>query len=183
MITEAKYIVTKTLDANGDEIEIQTVTAIINGQEWSGITEASRFWADIQAWEAEGNTIEPYEAPGVESDAVNAERDRRIAENFIFTGKPFDFDPASKQRVNGAATLAGFAIAQGAQAGNLRWHGGTTDFAWIAKDNSLMAMDAQTCFAFGRAAAAHESDMIFKARAVKRMNPIPADYTDDKYWA
>lgn len=183
MITSAKYIVTKTLDANGDEVEFQTVTAVIDGQEWSGITGASRFWTDIEAWVANGNTIEPYEAPGIQSDAVNAERDRRIQAGFLFAGKLFDFDNESKQRVTGAATLAGFALGSGAQAGNLRWHGGDKDFAWITQDNSLMPMDAPTCFLFGKAAASHESDLIFKARTIKRMNPIPSDFTNDSYWS
>lgn len=117
------------------------------------------------------------------SNSVNAERDRRIRAGFMFGGKLFDFDDESKQRVTGAATLAGFAIGAGAQAGDLHWHGGDTDFAWIANDNSLLTMDAQTCFLFGKVAAAHESQMIFAARAIKNMSPIPIDFTNDEYWA
>jgi len=114
--------------------------------------------------------------------AVNAERDRRLGTTFTFAGKSYDCDTASLARITGAATLAGFAMGAGAAAGNLRWHGGTADFTWIAADNTLTTMDAQTCFAFGNAAAANQSAHIFAGRTVKAMDPIPADYTDDKYW-
>lgn len=120
--------------------------------------------------------------PGPSSVDVNAERDRRIGAGFSFAGKHFAFDPDSKQRVTGAATLAGFALAQGAVAGNLLWHGGETPFAWIADDNTLVEMDAPTCFAFGQAAAAHETAHIFASRQLKDISPIPADYADDAHW-
>lgn len=120
--------------------------------------------------------------PAVTVDLVNAERDRRIATRFVFNGKAFAFDPNSKQRVTGAATLAGFAIANGAQPGNPDWQGNGQPFYWIADDNSLVQMDAQTCFTFGREAAAHESAHIFAARTLKDMNPIPQDYANDQYW-
>lgn len=120
--------------------------------------------------------------PGPTGADVNVERDRRISAGFTFDGKRFAFDPDSKQRVTGAATLAGFAIAQGAAAGYLLWHGGATPFVWIADDNTLVEMDAPTCFAFGQAAAAHETAHIFAARQLKDMTPIPADYADDAHW-
>lgn len=116
-------------------------------------------------------------------DIVNAERDRRIARGFLFQGRLFDFDEASKQRVTGAATLAGFAMSQGALPGNLLWHGGVSPFAWIAADNGLVVMDAQTCFAFGQAAAAHETAHIFAARVLKTApEGVPADFRDDRWW-
>jgi hypothetical protein len=114
--------------------------------------------------------------------AVNAERDRRMTATFAFAGKRYDCDTASLARITGAATLAGFAIGGGAEVGDLRWHRGNADFTWIAADNSLTTMDAQTCFAFGNAAAANESAHIFAAHAIKAMDPIPADFTNDKYW-
>jgi len=114
--------------------------------------------------------------------AVNAERDRRLGTTFTFAGKSYDCDTASLARITGAATLAGFAMGAGAAAGNLRWHGGAADFTWIAADNTLTTMDAQTCFAFGNAAATNQSAHIFAGRTVKAMDPIPSNYTDDKYW-
>ena len=114
--------------------------------------------------------------------AVNAERDRRLGTTFAFAGKDYDCDAQSLARITGAATLAGFAMRAGAKAGNLRWHGGKVDFTWITADNSLTTMDAQTCFAFGNAAATNQSAHIFAGHAIKAMDPIPADFTNDKYW-
>lgn len=68
------------------------------------------------------------------------------------------------------------------EASKYRWHGGDTDFTWIAEDNSLVPMDAQTMFAFGQAAMAHKQALIFAARALKDMPEIPEDFRDDKYW-
>ncbi len=114
--------------------------------------------------------------------AITAERDRRIAAGFTHNGVNYDFDEASKSRITGAATLAGFALSSGALAGDLLWHGGTQPFVWVAADNSLVSMDAQTCFAFGQAAAAHETRHIFWARALKDADPIPEDFTNDIHW-
>lgn len=143
----------------------------------------NRDYADYLAWRAKGNTPAAEVKPTPTTSDINAERDRRIAATFTFDGKPYDNDEASKQRITGAATLAGFAMAAGKQPGDLLWHGGTAPFTWIAADNSLTTMDAPTCFRFGQQCAAHETRMIFFARALKEMNPIPADYTADKYWS
>jgi len=124
----------------------------------------------------------PEEALAQARAAVNAERDRRLGTTFAFAGKSYDCDAQSLARITGAATLAGFAMGAGAKAGNLRWHGGKADFTWIAADNSLTTMDAQTCFAFGNAAATNQSAHIFAGHAIKAMDPIPADFTNDKYW-
>lgn len=68
------------------------------------------------------------------------------------------------------------------QPDDYRWHGADSDFVWIAADNSLTAMDAQTMFAFGQATMAHKQAHIFAARAIKDAQPIPLDYTEDGYW-
>lgn len=116
------------------------------------------------------------------TEAINAERNRRIRAGFTFSDVVYDFDEASKSRVTGAATLAGFAMGQGAATGDLYWHGGANPFVWVAQNNSLTPMDAQTCFAFGQEAAAHETRHIFWARALKDADPIPIDFTDDRHW-
>ena len=114
--------------------------------------------------------------------AINAERDRRLNSTFPFQGKDYDCDPVSLARITGAATLAGFAIGAGAPEGYLLWHGGVDEFSWIANDNSITKMDAQTCFAFGQAAATNESGHVFAAYGLKEMDPAPDDFTDDSYW-
>jgi hypothetical protein len=115
-------------------------------------------------------------------DAIDAERDRRIDAGVVFNGVRFQTRPADRENVAGATQLATLAVMAGAQAGNLRWHGGASDFAWIAEDNSIVTMDAPTVIAFGQAVAAHKSVHIFAARALKDSDPIPADYTSNGYW-
>lgn len=115
-------------------------------------------------------------------DAIDAERDRRIDTGVTFNGTRFQTRPQDERNVTGAVLLATNAILAGAQPGDLRWHGGASDFAWIAEDNSIVTMDAQTVIAFGQAVAAHKSAHIFAARALKDSVPIPADYTADSYW-
>lgn len=140
---------------------------------------ANRHYAELIA---QGVVIEPYMPPAASNADVNAERDRRLYTVFTFQGKEYDCDHVSLARITGAATLAGFAIGAGAPVGYARWHGGDTDFMWIAHDNSLTTMDAQTAFAFGQAAAENQSAHVFAADILKRQNPIPADYTDDRHW-
>ncbi|MFN7224426.1 MAG: DUF4376 domain-containing protein, partial [Paracoccaceae bacterium] len=135
-------------------------------------------------WAFDGETFLPPDiaTPALTVAMVNAERDRRMSATFLFSGKRYDCDRDSTARITGAATLAGFALGAGAQPGDLRWHGGDADFVWIAADNSFTPMDAPTCFAFGQAAAANQSAHIFAARALKDMDPIPADFADDTRW-
>ena len=129
---------------------------------------------EIQAMWAEASQIRP--------EQVDAERDRRIEAGFSFSAVQFQSRTQDQKRISGAAIMAVAAMMAGAQVGNLRWHGGATDFAWIAADNSIVTMDAQTMFAFGSAAAAHESGHVFAGKSLKGMDPIPQDFTDDAYW-
>ncbi|MBQ2262711.1 MAG: hypothetical protein II336_15235 [Loktanella sp.] len=115
-------------------------------------------------------------------DKVNSERDRRLAADFEFQGKMYQRDQVSITRISGAATLAGFAVGAGAQPGDLRWANPDRDFGWIAMDNTITPMDAHTAFAFGQAAANVETDLIFAAKSVREMDPIPDNFTDDVWW-
>lgn len=118
----------------------------------------------------------------LEERAVDEERDRRMYGGLIFSGHLFQTRPEDQKRIAGAGTLALAAIVQGAEVGDLRWHGGAEDFEWIAADNTVVAMDAQTVFAFGQAAAAWERAHIFAARTIKSMETIPANFTDNSFW-
>jgi len=111
--------------------------------------------------------------------AIDAKRDRRIAGGFLFEGHVFQTRPGDRENMAGTSTAALAAIMNGAAAGGLHWHGGESDFAWIAEDNALVPMDAQTMFAFGQAVMTHKQSMIFAARALNDMAEIPADITDD----
>lgn len=150
-------------------------------------------WSEIQAFHDEQLqfeyarvTAESYapEAvnPKVTNAAVDIEADRRIADGFIFGAHVFQSDPKSKARITGAGALAGFAIANGAQADDYLWHGGTAPFSWIAADNTIVQLDAHQMFGMAQAAADWEAQHVFAARALKDMSPIPLDFKDDQYW-
>src|SRR5690606_4319591 len=114
---------------------------------------------------------------------VDAERDRRIAAGFIFQSKAYQSRPEDRENMAGASLAALAAMGNGAEPGDYRWHGGDSDFVWIAEDNSLTLMDAQTMFALGQTAMAHKQAHIFAARALKDADPIPVDFADDSYWS
>ena len=103
--------------------------------------------------------------------------------DFAFNGVIFQRDEKSLKRISGASTQALGAMMDGAQPGDLHWHGDPEKpFGWIARDNSVMQMDAQTMFAFGTAAAAVESRLVFAAKTLREMSPIPDDFAADHYW-
>lgn len=120
--------------------------------------------------------------PPITSDTVNIERDRRMNGGFVFQGVKFQSEAESKARILGAAQLAFMALASGASPTSLRWHGGVSDFSWIAEDNTVVTMTAPTVIAFGQAAAQWETAHLFHAREIKALEPIPADYANDAYW-
>jgi hypothetical protein len=115
-------------------------------------------------------------------EAINAERDRRVAKGFQFEGKLYQSRVEDQKRITNASTQAVAAIQSGAQSGNLRWHGGGKDFGWLADDNTLTPMDAQQVLALSKAATAWETEHVFAARAIKSTNPVPTNFTDDSYW-
>lgn len=129
-----------------------------------------------------GGEWRPPEPIPPSTTEVDAERDHRIANGFTFNGVRFQSRPEDRENIAGAALAALKAMVNGKGEGELDWFPGVPAFAWIAEDNSTVAMDAPTMFAFGEAAAAHKQALIFKARAIKDMDPIPADFADDSYW-
>ena len=135
-----------------------------------------------------GNNLAPYQevVTVYSSMDVNIERDRRLRAGFTFAvrGTPFTFDSdeASIKRITGAATLAGFAIGAGAPEGYRKWHGGSTDFAWITQNNEVVPLDAHEMLSLGKMAANWESRHVFMAHYLKSFPSIPLDYTEDKYW-
>lgn len=127
-------------------------------------------------------SVLPYVAPPLSGVDVDAERDRRMA-YFSFGGVAYDFDEASRSRIDKARGRALAAILAGAQAGDYRWADASIDFGWITASNAYTLMDAQTCLAFGNSAASWEGRHIIAARSIKNMSPIPADYaTNDERW-
>jgi len=129
-----------------------------------------------------GTARRPGDTSPITPELVDAERDRRIAAGFTFGGKLYQSRPEDRENITGAAIAALAAIGAGAVPGDYRWHGVESDFVWIAADNSLTVMDAQTMFAFGQAAMAHKQAHIFAARAIKDAEPIPLDYAQAGWW-
>lgn len=115
-------------------------------------------------------------------EIVTAERDRRIDSGFIFDGKLFQSRATDRENILGNAQLAFMAVAGGAEEKNFRWADANADFSWIAADNTMVPMDAQTMLAFAKASAAQKARLIFRAREIKDLVPRPVDVTDDKLW-
>jgi hypothetical protein len=144
-----------------------------------------RFVGGAWGYSPAGDTeTPPTEEPVVTAAMVDAVKDIRIASGFGFQGNVYQTRPEDRENIAGAATAALAAImVNGVQPGDFRWHGGETDFEWIAADNTTHPLDAQTMFAMGQAAMAHKTAHIWAARALKDMNPIPGDYaTNEAYW-
>lgn len=124
----------------------------------------------------------------ITSSDIDAERDRRISAGFEFRGVRYQsrLPEGSKSGdwdiFNGKALEATLAIMGGALPGDLRWADADEDFSWIAENNSRVPMDAQTVIDLCKAALAHRSRQTFAGSDIKALSPIPADYTDDKWW-
>jgi len=118
---------------------------------------------------------------------IKRERDRRLEADFEFQGKMYQRDTKSLQRITAAGTLAGLYMRDGGDPLSLKWHAtaenpNPEDFVWIASDDTLVPMNAETVFAFSREAAAIETSLIFKAKALRSMDPIPENFTAEEYW-
>lgn len=119
-------------------------------------------------------------------EAVDAERDRRVALGFAYQGKSFQSRPDDFTNLNGASTAAVAAVLNGSQPGDYRWADPAKDFAWIATDNSLVPLDAVGMIGLGSAAMANRSRLIFVASGIKariRAGEAIADVTADALWA
>jgi hypothetical protein len=135
----------------------------------------------------DGLPVRTWVQQAVTAKDVNKERNRRLESDFGFMGKMFQRDTKSLQRITGAGTLAGLYMGNGGDPLSLKWHATTEnpnpeDFMWIASDDTLVPMNAATVFTFSREAAAVETRLIFKAKVLRAMDPIPDDFKDDKWW-
>ena len=118
----------------------------------------------------------------VTRDQVDAERDRRTEHAFVFNGKPFRLDEKSIGRITAMGADARFAVKDGAAEGDYLWSDPNNPFGFIATDNSVMPMDAQTMAAFANAAKLWVSRHTFAGLTLKSQNPIPVDFADDSHW-
>jgi hypothetical protein len=84
-----------------------------------------------------------------------------IAAGFTFGGALFQIDPDSQGQM---AAMGIMALGSITDAAGSPWPAG---FYWVAADNSHVAMDAPTMYAFGRAVAGYVSACILRLRAIK----------------
>lgn len=136
-------------------------------------------------WHWDGQQLSPPPEPDIiiTSAQVDAERDRRVNAGLVFSGMRYQTRPGDRENIQAKYSMAIKAmLLNAAQPGDLRWADPDRDFVWIAENNSLVAMDAQTMLAFGEAVAKHKEQLIFAGSQLKQMAPIPSDYTDARYW-
>ena len=120
----------------------------------------------------------PPPAPPIEAGNVNAERDRRIyaPATVYVTGIGairVDMTPQSQTNILGLVTIS-----------NMRLAGGdnTTPTAFTDATNVEHQMVPAQLVQMGTSVLASVSALYAKAKLLKAMDPIPADYYDDKYW-
>ena len=97
--------------------------------------------------------------------------------NVTFNGVVYQIDDSSLVRVTAMGADAKFSVLAGAVAGNLRWADPNTDFGWIALDNTIHTMDAQTMSAFAETAKSWVLRNTLYARALKTSILNTADAT------
>lgn len=124
--------------------------------------------APWRSWGGDPPAVETPAPVPVTTAAVDVERDRRIDGGFEFEGVRYQSRPTDRENIAGAALIA--------------LVDPTYNTGWIAADNRVVEMDATTLLRFGRAAADHKQGLIFAARQLKDMQPIPQDYCDDQWW-
>jgi hypothetical protein len=119
----------------------------------------------LEVYTVEDKPLEQYKEE--RRAEVNTLRDEKMISDFTYDSVVYQADDLSQARLDRARASALAAIVGGAQPGDYRWHGQAQDFFWIAKDNSLNVMDAQTTLAFGNAMVAREGMLIAAGTAIK----------------
>ena len=119
--------------------------------------------------------------PPPSPDAVNAERDRRIAGGFPFRDAVIQSSPDALASIGEAAVVAMSAIVAGAKNGDARWLDPKEDFVWVTESNEQIALDAEAVVEMAAAAYKHKKKAILAARKMKD-GVIPADFVKEKYW-
>lgn len=133
-----------------------------------------------------GPVLEPEEVlnfreSDVTPEEVNAERDRRLDLSFEYLGRMIQRDPVSLRRIQGAAQMATIAMMSGASPDSMEWVNGQP-LVWITEDNTELSLSPSMTIGLGTAAAEIESRLVRKARALKSMDPIPLNFSDDIWW-
>lgn len=173
----------RAVKAEYDELDPTTGRTILKGARRIDTGEIAATSSVVELLAAIDAALASQSVPSGEivSAAVDRERERRIS-SFPWGGNVFQYHSEARIDVASAGAQAIAAIMNGAADGDLRWADPSQDYKWLSRDNIAVPMDAKTCFAFSKAAAAWRTDHIVKARALKDMASIPVDYMADKYW-
>lgn len=115
--------------------------------------------------------------PAITNHQVNTERDRRInlqVTVLLSTGKTFPVNMANGGRAN-ISDMALMAVVKNSS-------GIATDFTFRDASNTDHQLTNNEVIEMGMQAAANYDAIYKKSWALKALNPIPTDYTDDSYW-
>lgn len=175
-----KFWLLVSVDGIVTNIDVNPSTLVPNDCTILGIDEAEI--SDVKEGQRYFNWTFSDVVPIITGSNVDYERDRRIDAGFLFGGVLYQSRPEDRENISGASTAALAAMMGGVAQGDLRWHGGSTDFEWIDADNNRHPMDAYTMFELGKTALAHKRNHIFAANDLKSLDPIPRDYKDDAHW-
>lgn len=88
---------------------------------------------------------------------IDSLRDNEISAGVSYENHIYDSDSASVKRITGVVLLATVASSTG--------EAYTVD--WITKDNNVVTLDARQVIELGKLFAAHEAELVHKARALK----------------
>lgn len=169
----AEFRNAKWLDAGNTVVEFEKMTP--RGWETSSAMKDS---GGHKALVAAGIAVVAYEKPAVSRSDVNAEKFRRTQMTIgvsLTSGKNFnvDMNEQGRDNIHGLAT-AGIDL----KANN---DTSTTVNFTDADDNDIV-LDSTDMVEMGRQVRARISFIHDKARALKKMNPIPVDFDADKHW-
>lgn len=135
---------------------------------------------DYQAyleWVAEGNTPEPTSMSITAADVIAEEQRRLVAERgYAIPGGPtiqMTLTPTVQQEMQAQVSAAGIASSQGVTDPIFKvWGSNGTEHDLTPQQMMALFM---TGVQYGQALRA-------KRKALEAMDPIPADYADDKWW-
>lgn len=132
----------------------------------------------IAEWEAEGNTIPPYDPPAASTADVNRERDRRVfaGTTVVLTGYgPVPLQGRDQDQTNllGLVTAASLRIAAGDSVTTTKFR----DAANVDHDLTPSQIIEMWSKGSGWISAVYQASW-----AIKAMDPIPADFADDTRW-
>ena len=126
------------------------------------------------------DVLRAYGLPGpvANSEDINAERERRIALPLMVTvaglgSFPIDMGVTSQRNLNGLASAAILRTMQG----------DTTLVTFRDADNVDQDLTPQQVLQMAMQAAARIDAVYKRSWEIKAMQPIPADFRDDAYWA